>query len=320
MTRSGLLLFVGKRLVGMAVLLVALSFIVFSLTYLTPGSAVDVLLGATRRTPEAVQAIEDKYHLNDPFFQQYWRWATHALHGDFGTSITTTLPVSDQVGARLPTSIFLGLYAYVIAMVSGVIPGMVAGLRRGSTVDRITVGASIVALSAPAFVTGIFALYLFAVVVPIFPVAGSGTWFLDELWHLTLPAIALALSVVAFLVRHTRAAMMGVVDQDYVTFARARGLSSRRILVKYSLRNALIPIVTISAPVLAGLIVGAVIVETTFSVSGVGNLLIQSVQSKDIPMIQGVALIFGGLLVLMNLLVDLTYFAIDPRIRLRGRS
>jgi peptide/nickel transport system permease protein len=320
MTRSGLLLFLVKRLVGMAVLLVVLSFIVFSLTFLTPGSAVDVLLGSTRRTPEAVHALNVKYHLDDPFLTQYWLWVKHAAHLDFGTSITTTLPVSDQLSARLPTSLFLGLYAFVLAMFFGVIPGMVAGHRRGSGVDKVTVAASIVALSMPAFVTGVFALYLFAVVVPIFPVAGTGSGFVDELWHLTLPAIALALSVVAFLVRHTRAAMLGVVDQDYVTFARARGLSSRRILVRYSLRNALIPIVTISAPVLAGLIVGAVVVETTFSVSGIGNLLVQSVQSKDIPMIQGVALLFGAILILMNLLADLTYFAIDPRIRAGARA
>jgi peptide/nickel transport system permease protein len=320
MTRSGLLLFVTKRLTGMAILLIVLSFIVFSLTFLTPGSAVDVLLGPRLRTPQAVAVINAKYHLNDPFFEQYWRWATHALHGDFGISITTSLPVSDAITSRLPTSIFLGLYAFVLAVVFGIIPGMLAGLRRGSGIDRATVAASIVALSMPAFVTGVFALYLFAVLVPIFPVAGTGTGFVDELWHLTLPAIALALSVVAFLVRHTRAAMLGVVDQDYVTFARARGLSSRRVLLRYSLRNALIPIVTISAPVLAGLIVGAVIVETTFSVSGIGNLLIQSVQSKDIPMIQGVALLFGGILILMNLLADLTYFMIDPRIRAAGRT
>jgi peptide/nickel transport system permease protein len=157
------------------------------------------------------------------------------------------------------------------------------------------------------------------VVWPVFPAAGAGTWFFDELWHLTLPAVALALSIVAMLVRHTRAAVMGVVDQDYVTFAKARGLSSRRILFRYTLRNALIPIVTISGPVLAGTIVGGVIVESTFSVSGVGSLLISSVQAKDLPMIQSVALLFGGVLIFMNLVADLTYFAVDPRIRL-GRS
>jgi peptide/nickel transport system permease protein len=319
MSKSGLLMFIVRRLVGLAILLAVLSFIVFSLTYLTPGSAVDVLLGPSRRTPELARAIENKYHLNDPFFSQYWWWVRNALHFNFGDSIQSSLPVSDQISTRMPTSLLLGVYAYILAVLMGVIPGMVAAIRRGSNFDRITTAGSIVALSMPVFVSGVFGLYLFAVVWPIFPVAGGGSGFVDQLWHLTLPAIAMALSIVAFLVRHTRAAMLAVLDQDYVTFARARGLSPRRVMFKYALRNALIPVVTISGPVLAALIIGAVIVETTFSVPGVGSLLVNAIQVKDLPMIQGVSVVFAAIIILMNLLADLTYFAIDPRIRL-GQS
>ncbi|RJQ82110.1 ABC transporter permease [Amycolatopsis panacis] len=316
MSKSGFVWYLVRRLATMALLLVVVSFLIFSLTYLSPGSPVDVLLGPNTRTSEAVAALNAKYHLQDPFFAQYWYWLTNALHLDFGTSILSSLPVGDQIGDRLPVSLFLGGYAYVLTMVFGIIPGIVAAVKRGTAFDRSTVAASIVALSAPAFVTGVFALYLFAVVLPVFPVAGMGTGFVDGLWHLTLPAIALALSVMALMVRHTRAAMIGVLDQDYVTFARARGLSSRRVLVTYALRNALIPVVTISGALLAAVIIGGVIVEQTFSLNGVGSLLIQSVETKDVPTIQGVALVVAAIIVVANLLADLTYLVVDPRIRL----
>lgn len=312
-------MYVARRLAAMVGLLVVVSFLIFSLTYLTPGSPVDVLLGPNVRTPEAVAALTAKYHLDDPFLTQYWYWLKGAAQLNFGDSIQTTLPVSDQITSRLPTSLFLGLYSYVLAMAFGVIPGVVAAMRRGGALDRVTVAGSIVALSTPAFVSGVFALYLFAVVWPVFPVAGPGSGFVDGLWHLTLPAIALALSVMALLVRHTRAAMIGVLDQDYVTFARARGLSTRRVMIRYALRNALIPIVTISGTLLAALIIGAVIVEQTFSLNGVGSLLIQSVESKDVPMIQGVALVVAAIIIVANLLADITYMVVDPRIRL-GRN
>ncbi|MEV6984747.1 ABC transporter permease [Sphaerisporangium sp. NPDC051017] len=316
MTRSSLLMYIARRLAAMVLLLILLSFVIFSLTYLTPGSPVDVLLGPNMRTPEAVAALTAKYHLNEPFFTQYWYWVKGAAHLDFGDSIQATLPVSDQIASRLPTSLYLGVYAYILAFAFGVIPGVVAAMRRGGALDRVTVAGSIIALSTPAFVSGVYALYLFAVVVPIFPASGPGEGFVDGLWHLTLPAIALALSVVAFLVRHTRAAMIGVLDQDYVTFAWARGLAARRVMLKYALRNALMPVVTISGTLLASLIIGAVIVEQTFSLNGVGSLLIQSVESKDVPMIQGVALVVAAVIIVMNLLADITYLVIDPRIRL----
>lgn len=315
MGRKAILLFVGKRLAAMAVLLVVLSLVIFSLTYLAPGSAASLLLPINERTPARIAEINAKYHLNDPFLKQYWRWAGGVLHGNLGTSVSTSLPVWETLKARIPTTIFLSLYAYVLAMVFGVGSGVVAGMRRGQAIDRVTVGVSVVALSAPAFVTGVFALYLFSVLWPVFPVAGSGDWFFSELGHLTLPAITLASAVVAILIRHTRAAVNGVVDQDFVTFARARGLAPRKVLWAYTLRNALIPIVTISGPVLAGTVVGGVIVESTFSISGIGSLLVSSVQGKDLPMIQGVALLFAAVIILMNLAADVAYFAIDPRIR-----
>jgi peptide/nickel transport system permease protein len=313
-------MFITRRLLVLVVLLVVISFAVFSLLYISPGNIVDTLLGTNPRTPATVRYLTNEYHLNKPFLTQYWIWASQAAQLNFGNSIQTTLPVMNEIDTRLPSSIFLGLYAYLLTMLFGVGLGIWSALRRRSVVDRGIVAGSIVALSTPAFVSGVFMIYIFAVVVHLFPVFGPGTGFANELWHLTLPAIALALTSTAYVLKHTRAAMMGVLDQDYVTFARARGLSSSRVMLLYSLRNALIPVVTMSGLVLSGLIVGAVLVEDTFSLPGIGQLLVQSATAKDLPMIQGVAMVVAVVIVVANLLADLAYVAVDPRIRLGRKS
>jgi peptide/nickel transport system permease protein len=320
MTGRGWGLFLARRLVALAVLLVVISFLVFSLLYISPGSVIDTLLGTNPRTPQEVQFLTHEYHLDKSFWEQYWLWASQALRFHFGNSIQTSLPVASEIKARLPTSLFLGVYAYILTMVLGVGGGIVAALRRRSVVDRGIVGGSMIALSTPAFVSGVFFIWLFAIKVRWFPVSGPGSGFAGQLWHLTLPAVALALTGTAYLVKHTRAAMTGVLDQDYVTFARARGMSSARVLFTYALRNALIPVVTISGVILSYVIVGAVLVEDTFSVPGIGQLLVQSATAKDLPMIQGVAMLVAAVIIVANLLADVTYIAVDPRIRLGRRS
>ena len=320
MTPRQLAHFLVRRLASLVAMLAILSFAIYSLLYLAPGSPVDILLGSQPRTPETVALLNERYHLDEPFLTQYWIWLNGAIHLDFGTSIRSTLPVTDEIGARLPLSLFLGAYAYLITMVFGVGLGIVSALRRKTVVDRGIVGATVVGLSTPAFVSGVVLLFLFAIIVPAFPATGAGEGFVDRVWHLTLPAVALALTVAAFVLKHTRAAMIGVLDQDYVTFARARGLSPRRVLFSYALRNALIPIVTISGLVLGSLIVGAFLVEVTFSLSGIGQLLVDSATFKDLPMIQGVALIIAVVLILANLLADLLYMAVDPRISVGRKS
>ena len=170
--------------------------------------------------------------------------------------------------------------------------------------------------STPAFVSGVVLIYLFGVILHWFPVYGRGSGFLDELWHLTLPALAMAIVSAALLAKHTRAAMISVMDQDYMTFARLRGLSSGRILFVYALRNALIPVVTISGVMLSSLIVGALFVENAFSIPGIGQLLVQSAQTKDIAALQAVTLLVAIVVILANLFADLGYMAVDPRVRL----
>ncbi|NYI79293.1 ABC transporter permease [Nocardioides panzhihuensis] len=319
MTAQRVTLFLMRRLGALLAMLTILSFVIYSLLYIAPGSPVDILLGSQPRTPETVQLLNERYHLDEPFLTQYWIWAQSALQLDFGTSIQTTLPVEEEISSRLPVSLFLGVFAFALTMVLGVGLGVVSALRRKTAIDRGIVGATVIALSTPAFVSGVLLLFLFAIVVPIFPAAGAGEGFADRAWHLTLPAVALALTVSAFVLKHTRAALIGVIDQDYVTFARARGLGSARILLTYVLRNALIPIVTISGLVLGALITSAFLVEVTFSLPGIGTLLVDAAINKDLPMIQGVALVIAVVIMVANLLADLLYMAVDPRIRL-GRN
>jgi len=321
MTRRAVLYFILRRLLALSLLLVLISFFVFSLLHLAPGSAERILVGASGTpTPELLELLREEYHLNEPFLMQYWIWAKDAIQLQFGDSIQSTLPVTDEIRARLRVSVFLGIYAYVLTMVLGVMLGILAALKKRSIVDRGIVALSVVGISAPAFATGLLLLYVFAILLPWFPAFGQGAGFFDELWHLTLPAIALAIHGSALLVKHTRAAMINVLDQDYVMFARARGLSTLRILFLYALRNALIPVVTMSSLILASVITGAVLVEVAFSLPGIGSLLVQSAETKDLPVLQGVTMIIATVIIVANLLADLAYVAVDPRIRLGRRE
>lgn len=320
MSRGDVTVLVARRLAMLLALLVVVSFAVFSLLSIAPGDPVDVLLGTTPRTAETVQALTAKYHLDKPFLEQYWIWISHAVQFDFGDSIQTQMPVTDELGRRLATSLFLGLYAFAIVMLLGIGLGITAALRRQTAVDRAIVGASIVALGTPSFVGGLALIYLFGVVLELFPVYGAGSGFVDQLWHMTLPAVALALTSTAAVTKSVRAAILGVVDQDYMMFARARGLSRTRILFSYGLRNALVPIVTMSGIVLTHQIVGAALVETTFSLPGLGALLVTSAAQQDIPMLQAMAVLIAAVVVLVGLFSDLVLVVVDPRIRLGQRA
>jgi peptide/nickel transport system permease protein len=310
-------IYVARRLVALVVMLAVISFGIFGLLYLAPGNPVASILGRGHHSAATIRAVEHQYHLDKPFLEQYVIWAKGVLHFQFGNSITTSLPVGGEITDRLPTSMFLGVYAFALTLVFGVGLGLLAALKSQTLLDRGTVAASLVGLSTPAFVAGVFLIYLFAIVVHWFPASGRGDGFVDELWHLTLPAISLALTSIAYVLKHTRAAVIGVLEQDYVTFARARGLSLRRILLTYLLRNALIPVITISGLVLSGLVVGAVLTEVTFSIQGLGDLLVKSASSKDIPTIQAVAVLVAALIIVANLLADIAYAFADPRVRLR---
>lgn len=319
MTVRYLAMFAVRRLVALIVLLGIISFGIFSLLYFAPGNVVQTLLGDHPATPQLIRQLRDEYHLNDSFLQQYWIWARGALHGNFGRSALSQEPVSSIISERAPVTAFLGCYAFLIAMVSGVGLGILAAVRKRTVVDRTIVGASVMAVSLPVFVSGVALLYLFTAVVPWFPAYGPGSGFSDRLVHMTLPAFALGITGSALVIKLTRAPMIAALEQDHVAFARARGLSRWRVLVHYALRNALVPIVTAAGIVLGFMLTGAVLVEVTFALPGIGSLLTDSVNGKDVPVIQGLAMVIAATIITINFLTDVAYLFVDPRIRL-GRA
>jgi peptide/nickel transport system permease protein len=304
-----------RRIAGVLAVLLVISFGTFALLDIAPGDPVQLLLGTRQSSPEVVRSLRHEYRLDRPFLVRYGIWLGHAARLDFGRSIRTQEPVLSAISSRLGLSVYLGVYAFLISLALGVPLGVLAAVRRRRVADRTVVGLSVVGVSTPAFTSGVAFLYVFAVLLGWFPVFGAGNGFGSRVYHLTLPAFALALTVMALVVKLTRAAMIGALEQDYVVFARARGVSRRAVLLAYALRNALVPIVTAAGTVLGVLIAGAVLVEVAFDLPGIGSLLVESVQAKDIPMVQGIVVVIALVIVVVNLLTDLAYLVVDPRIR-----
>jgi peptide/nickel transport system permease protein len=309
------LVYVVKRLLVAFGLLIVVSFLVFSLLAMSPGSMETTLLGVRPATPETVEAIRDEYHLDEPFLAQYWYWARDAARLDLGRSITSGDTVTHVVQERLPISLALAGYTLLLVLVVGVPLGLLAGIRHGTRLDRAVTTLTVVGMSAPAFAVGLLLLYIFGVELGWFPVFGAGDGFVDRVHHLTLPALALALALGALVVRQTRAAALDVMHEDYVTFARARGLSRSRLLGAYALRNVSLPIVTSAGFILILALSGAVLVESVFSLPGVGSLMVESVTTKDVPVVQGVALMLAFYVIVINVVIDVSVMVIDPRTR-----
>ena len=310
-----LALFIARRIAVAIVLLLVISFIIYGLLHLAPGSPERLLLGKRPADPAVLKEIRAEYHLNDSFLAQYWYWLSGALHFDFGRSIYTSQPVTEVIQSRIGVSFFLGIYGFIGTMFVGVLAGMYCGMKSRSFTGRAISAAGFLGLCVPAFAVAIILLYVFAVELGWFPAFGAGEGFVDRLWHLTLPATVLIVAGSAFVLEFTRTAMVQSLAQDYVGFARARGLSRMRVLFAHALRNALIPIVTTGGSMLAFLLIGTVVVESTFALPGLGSLLLTAVKQKDIPMVQALGLLIATMVILGNLMTDLLYLFVDPRIR-----
>ena len=307
-----MLRYILSRLAGAAVVLTLLSFLVFSLLYLVPGDPVKILVGTRRLTPEVRQAVTARYGLDEPLVVRYWHWLTHALTGDFGDSVRSATPVTDVLASRVSLTAWLTIGAFILAVAVGIPLGIAAARRRGSWVDRTIVGWSVVGVSAPGFALGLVLLYVFGLMLGWFPVFGEGSGLADTLWHLALPSIALATGIGAMLVRITRAAVGAELSQDYVTFARSRGVPSRRITAMY-VRGAALPIITSAGLILGTLFGSTVLVEEAFSLPGLGQLLADSITYKDVPVVQAIALLVAFVIIGVTLIVDVAAFAVDPR-------
>ncbi len=301
-----------------ASLLVA-SFVIFAALYIAPGNPISALSGGRTIPASSLRVLEARYHLNQPFFAQYWYWLDNALHGNLGISITLQENVSTLIASRIWTTAGLVLYAAVIILVLGIGLGVLAGLRPG-VADNSVLVTSAISAAVPSFVAAIVLTSLFAVKLGWFPALGNGTSLLSNIRHFTLPAVALALSSLAIVARVTRAAIREEADREHVQTAVSRGIPGRQLIMRHVLRNAAIPITTVSGITIASLIAVAAVVETFFGLNGLGAYLVQSAQSKDLAVVQGISLVLVTAFVVINLVVDLLYAVIDPRVALGSRA
>lgn len=307
--------YVVRRLLAAIPLLLLITIGVFLLVHLAPGSPERALLANRPATPEALAAIRERHNLDEPLLVQYWLWFEGFATGDLGISTRGNRLVVDAIKQRLDLTVFLGMYSTSLIVCIGVPLGAWAAFKRGSTLDRTLVAASVIGVSTPVFASGLLFLILFGLYLGWFPTFGAGEGFFDRLWHLTLPALAQAVSLVALVLKITRASVAEVLNLDYVTFGISRGLSRRRILGSYILRNAAIPVITASGLIFIGFVTQAVLVEFTFGLQGIGTLLVDSVRVRDLPMIQAIVFLTAIVVVIGNLMLDIAYALIDPRVR-----
>lgn len=312
-----MLSFVTRRLLALVPVLVFVSFVTFALVRLAPGDPALIMVGGRPVSDETLSAIRQQYGLAGDPFTEYVRWVLNALHGDLGESFRLKQSVSGLIIQRLPLTITLIVFAGLISTAIAVPLGVIAALRKNSSVDHAATFGSLLAVSSPVYFTAIVAIIVFAYWLRWFPAFGSGDQGpLDTLHHLTLPATALALGMIALTTRMTRSAMLEALAADYIEAARAKGLPERTVVVKHALRNALIPVLTVTALQIGGLLVASVLVEHTMGLGGLGSLITDAIQNRDYPVIQGTVLLLTVIFVLLNLVTDLLYARIDPRVRL----
>jgi peptide/nickel transport system permease protein len=297
------------------VLLVA--FLVFSLLYLAPGDPAAIIAG-DQATPADLERIHRSLGLDRPFLVRFFEWLSHVVTGDLGTSIFTNLPVSHMIGQRIEPTVSLLLLTLALSIVFAIPVGVLAAWKQGTIIDRALMLVSVMGFSTPVFVIGYLLAYVFGLRLDVLPVQGYipiSEGFFPFLRSLLLPSIALSLVYAALIARVTRAAMLEVISHDYIRTAKAKGLSWKNILFVHALKNASIPIVTIIGIGFSTLIGGAVVTESVFALPGLGRLTVDAILRRDYPVIQGVVLFFSFMYVMVNLIVDIVYMLVDPRIR-----
>ena len=306
-------LFTLRRIAGLLVTLLITSFVIFGALAIAPGDPAAALAGGSMPNPATLAQVRAEYHLDDPFLAQYWHWLSGLLSGDLGRSIVFRSDVSTLLAGRLVNTVLLVAYAAVLILVIGIGLGVLAGLRGRRVNTVVTVGTT-VAMGVPTFVMAILLIWLFATQLSWFPIYGSGTGLGDKLWHLTLPAIALSFTFVAYVARITRAAVVAELQSEHVDTARGRGLPWRSIVRHHVLRNASGPILTVSGLTIAGLIAGDAVAEQAFGVNGIGALLVQSAAKQDLAVVQVLAMFMVAAFVVINTVVDVVNVVLDPRL------
>jgi len=312
-----MLAFIVRRIITTIPVMGFVALFVFSLLYIAPGDPAAVIAG-DQASPADVERIRASLGLDRPYLIRFGEWFYHVLQGDLGTSIFTSLPVTQLIAQRIEPTVSLMLLTLIFAVVVAVPMGVIAAWKAGSWIDRCVVGFAVFGFSVPVFVVGYMLAYVFALKLDWVPVQGY-TPISQGIWpwfkNLILPSITLGFVYIALIARITRATMLEVLQQDYVRTASAKGVEQRNVLFVHALKNAAVPVITIIGIGVALLIGGAVVTESVFAIPGLGRLTLDAILRRDYPVIQGVVLIFSFVYVLVNLLVDLIYTLVDPRIR-----
>jgi peptide/nickel transport system permease protein len=307
-----------RRLLALIPLLLIVSFAVFSLTYLLPGDPATAIAGGENASPQDIIRVREEFGFNDPLVQQYARWLGDAVQLDFGESQLDGKSVSSQIADKLPTTLSLALSAIAIGILIGLPLGIIAGTKPGSVRDKLGAGVASLGIAIPNFFLGMILISVFALELGWFPALGW-TKFQDDprgwLEHVVLPALALGVWAAASLARQVRSALIDTLDTNYVRTAWAKGSRSARVVGKHSLKNAAIPAVTVLGLQLSTLLGGTVIIERLFSIPGLGGYLLAAINNNDIPVIQGVTIVFVLIYVVVNLMVDISYGYFNPRVR-----
>jgi peptide/nickel transport system permease protein len=309
--------FILRRLLATIPVMLVVAVFVFLMLRLTPGDPAAIIAGDNANEAQVAE-IRSKLGLNEPIYSQFFIWGGKILRGDFGESFFFKKTVADLISDRVEATLSLSFFTIVLAICVAVPLGVLAAAKHGSWIDRLVMGFSVLGFSVPVFVIGYLLIYLFAIQLNWLPVQGYqrfslgvGGWF----QRLILPSLTLAVVYIALIARMTRTSMLEVLSEDYVRTARAKGQIERKVLFRHALRNAAVPIVTVIGLGIALLIGGVVVTESVYTIPGLGRLTVDAVLARDFPVIQAVILLFSFVYVVVNLLVDITYTILDPRIR-----
>jgi peptide/nickel transport system permease protein len=298
-----------KRIFSTIPVLIGISLLLFFMLRMLPGDPAQVLAGQMA-TPEEIENIRHQLGLDRPIYEQYAAYLSRLARLDLGRSARTQNPVLDEIWARLPNTLLLAVVAIGLACILGIPAGIISAVRPYSWIDYVVTISALFGMSMPVFWLGLMLVVVFSIILKWLPAGGTGSW-----QHVVLPSITLAAVVVAFIARMTRSTMIETLSQDFTTTARSKGLQERVVVIKHALKNAMIPIITVVGLQFGLLLGGAVLTETVFAWPGLGRLIVDSILARDYPVIQGAILMFGLLYIMVNLVVDMIYALVDPRIR-----
>jgi peptide/nickel transport system permease protein len=304
-----------KRIFQLLLLLLGISFLVFGSMHIAPGNPAAIIAGPTASASD-LAAIEESLGLNDPFLVQYWEYLKNLLQGDLGYSYQTQQSVADAIAVRFPNTLNLAIASMIVAIVIGITAGIISALKQNSWLDVSSTTFALAGISIPNFWLGTILILVFSVNLQILPVGGLSEpfWTIEGMKQLILPAITLGTASAAMIARMGRSSMLEVIRADYIRTARAKGVKERTVIWVHVLKNSMIPVITVIGLNFGGLLGGTIITEQVFAINGVGRLMIDAIAARDFPMVQGSVLLVAALFVVVNLVVDIIYVFIDPRI------